>query len=88
MVTKCANPDCNNVFRYLKGGKLFLVDMPPIVPTSALSGLEAELGEKGSRDEYFWLCEKCALSMTLTFEKNGHKQVPVCKPVCLTRNSR
>lgn len=87
MVTKCANPVCNNVFRYLKGGKLFLVDKPPIVPTSALTGLEAELCKKGSRDEYFWLCEECALSMTLTFEKKGHTHVPVCKPVCLTRNS-
>lgn len=88
MVTKCANPDCNNVFRYLKGGKLFLVDMPPIVPTSALSRLEAELCKKGARYEYFWLCEECAPRMTLTFVKNGHSHVPVCKPVCLTRNSR
>jgi hypothetical protein len=28
MVTKCANPSCGASFQYLRGGKLFLVDLP------------------------------------------------------------
>ena len=28
MIAKCANPDCNVAFRYLRGGKLFLLDIP------------------------------------------------------------
>ena len=32
MVVKCANPSCGVKFRYLRGGKLFLLEMPPFVP--------------------------------------------------------
>jgi len=33
MITKCANPACSTVFRYLRGGKLFLFEVPQSMPT-------------------------------------------------------
>ena len=70
MITKCANPACSTVFRYLRGGKLFLFEVPqrqrrcrPLQKSEFRSG------------EYFWLCEECAKSMTITSRENGHALV-------------
>src|ERR1700746_860544 len=70
MITKCANPACSTVFRYLGGGKLFLFEVPqrqrrcrPLQKSEFRSG------------EYFWLCEECAKSMTITSGENGHALV-------------
>jgi hypothetical protein len=71
MVAKCANPSCGTFFRYLRSGKLFLLERPPIVPTSGPPTPEAQFRNRGSHDEYFWLCEKCAKIMTITSEESG-----------------
>ncbi len=66
MVTKCANPACGKSFHYLRGGKLFLVDLrhspPPL--QRATNSSEAV--------EYFWLCEKCAAELTIAIDNNGN----------------
>jgi hypothetical protein len=53
MLSKCNNPECSQLFRYLEGGRLFLLESNP------------ELEVIGSRSEYFWLCPACSASMTL-----------------------
>jgi len=65
MVTKCANPSCGTFFRYLRGGKLFLLEMPPLMPRSSQADNEIQFSKHGPHNEYFWLCEQCAKDMTI-----------------------
>jgi len=67
MITKCANPSCENSFRYFRGGNLFLVD-----PRTLQLVRDTEFHEKSRRSEYFWLCEKCAPAMTISLDRDGH----------------
>ena len=70
MVTKCANPSCATLFRYFRGGKIFLVEPKPVrIPV--LFSSPAELHMRGKGSEYFWLCEQCAKSMTIISDQNG-----------------
>ena len=59
MLSKCANPKCSEIFRYLHQGKIFSLAPTPEVQTvtGMLPGLE----------ERFWLCERCAREMTLVW---------------------
>lgn len=60
MIAKCANPDCNVAFRYLRGGKLFLLDIP------------RDTGGEGTRRrEYFWLCDQCSATMKVVINERG-----------------
>lgn len=68
MVTKCANPSCGTFFRYLRGGRLFLLEMPPLMPRSSQTNAGFQLRKRGPHNEYFWLCERCAKNMTVTPE--------------------
>jgi hypothetical protein len=73
MVTKCANPSCSAVFRYLRGGRLFLFETTNKMPTAVPPSSETGFGKSEFRSgEYFWLCEKCAKGMTITSDENGH----------------
>ncbi len=67
MVSKWANPSCDNSFRYLRGGKLFLVEPPPFRP-----GGKMQFQEVSCQSEYFWLCGPCALKLTITADGDGH----------------
>jgi hypothetical protein len=73
MVAKCANPGCSATFLYLSRGRLFRWDTSHVV-----SGFGAEpQGQRPARRiEFFWLCEDCAPTMTLVFEK-GVGVVPI-----------
>jgi hypothetical protein len=75
MVTKCANPQCSTPFRYLRDGKVFRIDVDEPENTVAdPRGLE----KPWHRVEHFWLCGKCALTMTLVSEKGrGVTAVPL-----------
>jgi len=54
MLSKCLNPTCSAIFRYLSDGRVFHLEIP-------------RLGDKASsrRREYFWLCERCCASYTV-----------------------
>jgi hypothetical protein len=67
MVAKCANPSCKNVFRYLRKGKLFLVEHPRLP-----APVDNDFRESGRKREYFWLCDDCALTMTIASDGNGY----------------
>ncbi len=58
MLSKCANPECPKIFRYLYQGKIFHLDPTPEV--QAVPGVSSVL-----LHERFWLCDQCSKEMTL-----------------------
>ncbi len=66
MLHKCANPACQNAFRKLTQGKLFLVETDEL----AVSPPQADWKRANHRRiEHYWLCDQCAPSLTLTYER-------------------
>ena len=57
MVSKCANPLCNEEFQELSKGRLFL--LPPKQPVARLI------------DYCYWLCSDCASLLTVELEGAG-----------------
>lgn len=53
MVHKCANPDCEEPFVRFTGGRLYGT---------------IHNWRQGKSTEFFWLCDKCARTMTLVFD--------------------
>jgi len=66
MISKCANPECSAPFRYLRDGKLFRVDLDQLESTLPE---QDDPAKKWHRMEHFWLCGRCAASLTLVAEK-------------------
>ncbi len=61
MLSKCANPGCSEVFRYLGEGRLFQVGRA-VTPDS---------GGKASRKiEHYWLCNQCSRAMRIGVLEN------------------
>jgi hypothetical protein len=60
MLVKCTNPSCSASFRYLRDGRLFLLERDPTLWSS-----------KSNRVEYFWLCHRCSSEMTLRLREDG-----------------
>jgi hypothetical protein len=52
MLSKCANPECSQQFRYLYQGKIFRLTPTPEVE-AITQGFFPSLYER------FWLCERC-----------------------------
>ena len=78
VLSKCANPECHEQFRYLHQGKLFCLTPTPDVAKvadGAIPGLY----------ERFWLCDLCSKTMTLAWAGAHIKVVPLpAKPVVVT----
>ena len=70
MLSKCANPECPEVFRYLHEGKIFRLAPTPTVRTAA-----ATLGLLLT--ERFWLCDPCSKEMTVVWDGARAKIVPL-----------
>ena len=69
MMSKCANPQCSSVFRYLSEGKLFQVRATDAARLSAR--------KSQARDEFFWLCNECSKELTIAFDPaTGVRTVP------------
>ena len=62
MIEKCVNPFCNQPFRYLGHGKVFVVEFPPRVAEHC--------HRVAGRREHFWLCEECAQTMTVAVRRD------------------
>jgi hypothetical protein len=62
MLSKCANSSCSAAFLYLHDGKLFRVDVADPDPASA------DIKKSSRRIEFYWLCNECAATLTLTFK--------------------
>lgn len=70
MLSKCANPECSEIFRYLHLGKIFyLAPTPEIELASGLPNPELH--------ERFWLCERCSHEMTLSWDGTQVKMVRI-----------
>ncbi len=70
MLSKCANPDCSESFRYLHQGKIFCLAPTPEV--------EAVTGEFLPQfQERFWLCDECSKKMTVVWGGTQVKLEPL-----------
>jgi|SRR5579863_7813442 len=67
MLHKCANPACVTSFRKLSQGKLFLLETDPIEKPE--SKRVTRRGQRSHRMEYYWLCDLCADTLTLFYER-------------------
>ncbi len=68
MLSKCANPSCTEVFRYLGKGRLFRLEADPAL--RSYNSLPETIQE-----EYFWMCSSCAEQFTLHLEEGGQVTV-------------
>ncbi len=64
MLSKCANPTCSATFRYLREGKILLVESVPANP----GNLAADCAP---RREHFWLCDSCSKTLTIISDPSG-----------------
>ncbi len=69
MLSKCANPECSEILRYLHEGKIFYLAPTPEV--ESLTTLNAKLHER------FWLCSRCSRRMTLVWDGTGITLMPL-----------
>ena len=61
MLSKCANPECSEQFRYLHQGKMFCLIPAPKAAATSYGSLEFLY-------ERFWLCERCSKNMKVTWD--------------------
>ena len=64
MLDKCSNPTCRASFRYLNDGLLFRIESDTAKRETLLKKLE-----------YFWLCNRCALGMSLRLANDATVQM-------------
>jgi hypothetical protein len=70
MLSKCANPECSEILRYLHQGKIFC-----LAPTPEIETLSAEPSPQ--LHERFWLCDQCSKKLTLVWAGTEVKLVPI-----------
>jgi len=68
MLSKCANPECSEQFRYLHQGKMFCLIPTPKVAASSYGSLDFLY-------ERFWLCDRCSKEMKVTWDGSRAKVV-------------
>ena len=90
MLSKCANPVCQERFRYLHVGKVFRVEngpaqsgkketIAPVVLTST-GGMGIPIARRvANQPEYYWLCGSCAGLMTIGRDAAGVVLLPLRK---------
>ena len=74
MLSKCANPGCTNTFRYLREGKLFLIE-----PASARIKRESSGPLQGTGSpraiDYIWLCSACCRDLTVFIDREDNVRI-------------
>jgi len=70
VLSKCANPDCGALFRYLKEGKVYVADYYEEGDVCLLGGVPHVAGKRSDRQEMFWLCGTCDRSLILAAKGN------------------
>jgi hypothetical protein len=76
MLSKCANPECSESFRYLHEGRIFHLAPTPEVRIT-MGKFQPALHER------FWLCTRCSREMTLIWGGTQIRLAPVDKVVRL-----
>ena len=67
MLSKCANPACGTPFQYLREGRLFKFEVSSSLPAGP--HIIAGASKPARKIEHFWLCGRCAATMTLTLKQ-------------------
>jgi hypothetical protein len=70
VLSKCANPECSEQFRFLHEGKIF-----HLTPTLEVQEMSEDAFP--SLYERFWLCDRCSTKMTLIWAGTHAKLVPL-----------
>jgi len=70
MLSKCANPECSAVLRYLRQGKIFYLAPTPDVQIAM--GMQCPLLR-----ERFWLCDRCSKEMTVIWSGTEAEVAPL-----------
>jgi hypothetical protein len=70
MLSKCANPDCSTVFRYLHEGKLYVIPSTT-APSVRRPSPDLKYAGKSRTLEYVWLCSLCCRDMTIEAYDGG-----------------
>ena len=81
MLGKCANPSCDIRFRYLRGGRLFLIDLANSSGQEPPDGFDRH---QSHRTTYFWLCNDCSTRMSVAMSREGTaviQPIPLMKAV-------
>jgi|KBSSwiStaDraftv2_1062776.scaffolds.fasta_scaffold1054713_1 hypothetical protein len=89
MTAKCANPSCPASFHRLRGGRLFRFEVQ--LPSSSCRDVPETVRsmKSGVASVYFWLCEKCALTKTLSFDAaRGLSIEPIEEICCLAESTQ
>lgn len=60
MVSKCANPECDAVFRYFRDGRLFHVERS-----------DGDGKARRNWTEHYWLCGACSERLHLVAGRDG-----------------
>jgi len=69
MTSHCANPACSIPLRYLQDGRLFQFEVrPKIVDPPRENQSSSATGRLARKVTHFWLCGKCASTLTLAFD--------------------
>jgi hypothetical protein len=68
MLSKCANPKCPVSFRRLGRGRLFRFEVR--LPSKSCRDVPDSVcsSKSGHASVFFWLCENCKLTNTLSFD--------------------
>jgi hypothetical protein len=74
MLTKCANSSCSNLFHYFGEGKVFEIRREG--SSGAHHGIHAA---KRERVEHYWLCSKCAATLTIAMD-SAHNVLVIPRP--------
>lgn len=67
MLSKCANPACFAHFLYLHEGRVFRIMRNG---NESPAGMDPTTFQKHPQVEFFWLCEKCAATMTIRYRRD------------------
>jgi len=70
VLSKCANPECSEQFRFLHEGKLFQLTPSPDVQPIREEDIPALY-------ERFWLCDRCVKKMTVVWAGSHAEVVPI-----------
>lgn len=86
----CANRDCKAELKYLRGGRLFLMERQPNRP--GLPASESQPKRPVTMRRYFWLCESCSQIYSIQrwtdigielVSRPGVKRAPIPAPVAI-----
>ena len=75
----CANPECVAELKYLRGGRLFLMERQTVV--SGEGGSTPAPKRSANMRRYFWLCEDCAKVYSIQRWTDAGIELGVKRPV-------